>query len=137
MRVVLDTNVIISAFMSLQSVPRTAVNLWVQKRYQLVSSTWQLKELRKVSRYPKVRARVKQPAEIGAFINLVYKRAFLVTNLPRLDISPDPDDNFIVATALVGQADYLVSGDKLDLQQLKKVSKTKVISAAQFVKLFG
>jgi putative PIN family toxin of toxin-antitoxin system len=32
--------------------------------------------------------------------------------------SPDPDDNIILATAIAGNADYLVSGDKSDLLKL-------------------
>lgn len=41
-----------------------------------------------------------------------------VTSLPIVSYSPDPDDNIILATAIAGNADYLVSGDKSDLLKL-------------------
>jgi uncharacterized protein len=44
--------------------------------------------------------------------------AISVTSLPIVSYSPDPDDNIILATAIAGKANYLVSGDKSDLLKL-------------------
>ena len=46
-------------------------------------------------------------------------------DVPTVDVAPDPDDNFIIATALAGEAQYLVTGDKTDLD-LEKVRMVKV-----------
>ena len=45
MRVVLDTGILISAFMNIEGPPREAVDLWIAKAYDLVTSEWQLAEL--------------------------------------------------------------------------------------------
>jgi hypothetical protein len=45
----------------------------------------------------------------------LYRMTVMADNLPVVTLSPDPDDNKIIATAIAGSADYLVSGDKGDL----------------------
>ena len=57
--------------------------------------------------------------------------ATCVTFLPIVSYSPDPDDNIILATAIAGEADYLVSGDKSDLLALSKVEDIPIIKARQ------
>jgi predicted nucleic acid-binding protein len=47
---------------------------------------------------------------------------------PRTE-SPDPDDNWILASAVVSQADLLVTGDKNDLLQLKQIEGVKIVNA--------
>lgn len=49
MRVVLDTNIFVSALMTPQGRPFKAVRLWVENRYDLVTSTWQIEKLRGVT----------------------------------------------------------------------------------------
>ncbi len=48
----------------------------------------------------------------------LYRRAAIVADLPIVVLSPDPDDNKIIAIAVGGHANYLVSGDKADLLSL-------------------
>jgi len=57
--------------------------------------------------------------------------------LPELDLSPDPDDNPVLAMAVAGRADYLVTGDKRDLLALKKVEKARIVTARALVKKLG
>lgn len=54
MKAVLDTGIFISALISSQGLPYQAVDLWIDKRFDLVTSTWQIQELREVSRYPRI-----------------------------------------------------------------------------------
>ena len=61
----------------------------------------------------------------------------VVEDLPSIDLSPDPDDNFIIATAVAGEAQYIVSGDKSDLQALKKVQGIRILTVREFVKGLG
>lgn len=44
----------------------------------------------------------------------------------------DPEDDYLLAYALVGKADYLVTGDR-DLLVLGSVGKTKIVTAQQFL----
>ncbi len=48
-------------------------------------------------------------------------------------ICRDPKDNFLLALAKDGRADFLLTGDK-DLLELKKIDKTRIIAIAQFFK---
>ena len=59
--------------------------------------------------------------------------AVVIAKLPTVDLSPDPDDNFIIATAIAGSAQYLVTGDRSDLRVLEKVRSIPVLSAREFV----
>lgn len=54
-----------------------------------------------------------------------------VTSLPIVSYSPDPDDNIILATAIAGKADYLVSGDKSDLLKLGIIEDILIITPRQ------
>jgi uncharacterized protein len=135
MRVVLDTGIFISAFLNLEGYPRKALDLWLDKEFQLVTSEWQLAELRRVSQYDKFKNRLV-PQEIGFLINLLNRRAVVLKEIPKVDYSPDPDDNFIIATAIAGEAQYLVSGDKHDLLELEKKEGIRFLSVREFVELF-
>jgi hypothetical protein len=48
-----------------------------------------------------------------------------------VDICRDPKDNFLLALAKDGNADYLITGDK-DLRVLKEFEKTKIVSLDEF-----
>lgn len=135
MRVVLDTSIFISAFISKNSYPYQAVELWLEKRYDLVTSAWQIEEIRTVSRYDRIR-HITTPHEIGRLINGLRQRALVFEDLPNVDYSPDPDDNFIIASAIMGKASYVVSGDKGDLLALGRVKDISLITAREFVEWF-
>jgi len=80
LRVVLDTNVLLSALIRVDSKPYQLVRAWLDGRFELVSSEAQLEELRRVSRYEQVR-RYFAPADIGWLVNRIRERAFLVKRL--------------------------------------------------------
>lgn len=61
--------------------------------------------------------------------------AEVLTDLPEVHLSPDPDDDIILATAIAGKADYLVSGDKKDLLALKQAEGVAIITARQAVEI--
>lgn len=52
--------------------------------------------------------------------------------LPRVDRSPDPRDNFLLAMAQAGEADFLVTGDKAGLLALESHGKTRILTAGHF-----
>ena len=57
--------------------------------------------------------------------------------LPTVDLSPDPDDNAILATAIKTRADFIVSGDKTDLLSLTEAQGIPIITARQAMERFG
>ncbi len=99
MRVVLDTGVFIAALITTDTPPALIYQAWRKKRFELVTSEWQLDEFRRVSRYPKLRRFIK-PAEAGNLVNGLRHQATVLETLPRVDLSPDPDDNPVLSMAI-------------------------------------
>lgn len=135
MKAVLDTGIFISALISSEGVPYKAVDLWIDKRFDLITSKYQTEELRRVSRYPQVAPKVV-PYMVGAIVNRLRKYATVLDELPEVDYSPDPKDNPILATAIAGEVQYIVSGDKRDMLDLEKVAGIPILTARDFVNLF-
>ncbi len=133
MRVVLDTGVLIAALITSDTPPDLVYQAWRKKRFELVTSEWQLAEFRRVSRHPKLR-RFLRPSEAGNLVNGLRQRALVIKRLPEVELSTDPNDNPLLATALAGKADFLVTGDKRGLLALKKVERTRILTARQFLK---
>jgi len=132
MRVVLDTGILIAALITKDTPPDRIYQAWRKRRFELVTSQWQLDEFRRVSRYPKLRKYLK-PIEAGNLINGLRHQARLLKELPDVDLSEDPDDNPLLAMAIAGEVDYLVSGDKRDVLALKKVGKASIVTARGFL----
>lgn len=109
MRVVLDSNVLLSALISPHGPPDAIYRAWRAARFELVTSREQLDELRRASRYPKLKA-VLQPNCVGTMINNL-QRATVLERLPAGPETADPYDAFLLAMAVASDPDYLVTGD--------------------------
>ena len=133
MRVILDTNVLLSAFIRVDSKPYVLLHAWLDDRFELVSSGAQIEEITRVARYPQIR-RYISPAEVGWLVNRIRDRGLVIERLPRLDVSSDPADNFLLGMAEAGQADYLVTGDKLGVLAIERRGKTKVVTVTRMMK---
>lgn len=133
MRVVLDTNILISALITSVSPSAQVFALWRSRRFDLLTCAQQLEEFARATRYPQVRARLL-PAVAGALLNRVRDRAVVFENLPKLDIAPDPDDNYLLALAEAGEARFLVTGDK-PLLGLKRHKSTRIVTPAALLEL--
>ena len=134
MRLVVDTNILISALLAGTSLPAQLILLWREGRFDLLTSAAQLDELRRVTRYPKIRERLTS-ALAGRLINDIRDLAVLLPLLPVVTASPDPDDNYLLAMAAAGSADFLVTGDKRDLLALRLFEGTKIITVRDFLVL--
>jgi len=133
MRVILDTNVLLSAFIRVDSKPYVLLHAWLDSRFELVSSAVQIEEVTRVARYPQVR-RYFSPAEVGWLINRIRDRGLVIERLPRLDVSSDPADNFLLGMAQAGQADYLVTGDKSGVLAIERYGRTKVVTVTRMMR---
>lgn len=130
MRVVLDTNVFISGLLRAGSPPDLLRQAWESRHLTPFTSEWQLDELRRVSRYPRLRHRFA-PHEAGRLVSHIRRVAILVEPALKVAVSPDPDDDVLVATAIAGDAQYLVTGDRSDLLALVKVGGVRIVTARQ------
>jgi uncharacterized protein len=131
-RVVIDTNVLVSALLSPTSLPAALVTLWREGRFTLLTAEPQLEELTRVTRYPKLRARLN-PALAGRLVNELRDLAEPVSPLPSVDVSPDPYDNYLLAIASGGRANSLITGDKRDLLSLNKYEGTLIMTVSDFL----
>ena len=134
MRVILDTNVLLGALIAPHGPPDTIYRAWRAARFDLVTSLAQLDELRRASRYPKLKAIV--PAHrIGTMINNL-QRAVVLDTLPPLAggvEAHDPSDSFLLAMALGAEDDHLVTGDRrAGLLQRGSFGRTRIVTPAAF-----
>lgn len=134
MRVVLDTNVLISALMIQVGHPAAIDRGWQEGQFTLLTCAEQLDELRATLRKPRIALRIK-PYKAGGLVNEMKHLAEIVDGLPRVRRSPDPTDDFLLALSQAGAADYLVTGDQAGLLSLKQHKKTRIISARTLVAL--
>jgi putative PIN family toxin of toxin-antitoxin system len=111
-RVVLDPNVLISAVISAAGAPREIVVAWTQGRFELVVSALLLGELRDVLARPRFRRWVSE-STVAEYVAGLEDGAMVIEDPPALvGLSPDPDDDYLIALARVAEADWLVSGDR-------------------------
>jgi len=128
-RAVLDTNVLISGLLSEDSPPPSLVDAWLDRRYVLVTCLYQVEEISHVLAYPRIASRLRlSDAEVDLILAALLSQAEVVGGDLRLPgVSRDPKDDPLVACAMEGAADYLVSGDA-DLLDLGKHENTRMVS---------
>jgi len=87
MLVIIDTNVLLSGLLTPLGIADTIHRAWQEKCFQLVTSTIQIEELRRASRYPKFRGNL-QPHRVGKMINDMRCDIVLDRLLPLPDGKP-------------------------------------------------
>jgi putative PIN family toxin of toxin-antitoxin system len=134
MRVILDTNVLLAALISPHAPPDMIYRAWQADRFDLVTSPAQIDELRRTSRYPRLKA-ILPAHRVGTMINNM-QHALVLGTLPRLPAgieTNDPDDAFLLAMAPAGEADYLVTGDRRSgLLQRGSIGRTRIATPTAF-----
>ena len=133
MNLVLDSNVLVSALLTKGTPPDQLYRAWINGRFDLVTSDWQIDELKRVLGYEKLKRYIK-PMEASLLLENLDAMAEIVTVTQARSESPDPDDNWILATAVTGEADLLVTGDKNDLLRLKQVEGVRIVNAREALK---
>ena len=136
MRVVLDTNVLLSSLLRSDSVPGSLVDAWREGRFELLSHELQLDELRSVTRRNYLRSRIR-PAQAGKLVNQIRIKAEIVNRLPVVRRSADSLDDFLLALCEAGRADYLVTGDKTGLLALGTHGGTTILTARAYLDRLG
>jgi len=113
MRIVLDTNVLISALVSAQSAPAHILARCYAGELDLLLSPEGLAELRRVLTYPRIRKRLHyRDDQLEGFVAFLEQTATVLTPSVQVRVvSDDEDDDHFIALALAGQALYLITGD--------------------------
>lgn len=131
-RLLLDTNLLISGLMW-QGLPRQLLNAARSGVFELCTSEVLLAELEGVLERAKFEDRL---VHIGAtakdLVNDLRKQAIVVNpaRVPRV-VPTDPDDDHVLAAAVAGAVDLIVSGDRRDLLPLGSYAGIPIISADQ------
>jgi len=132
-RVVLDTNILISSAINKLGIPRQLFKLWRSRKLILVTSQFQLRELTRVFHYKRIRKRYPlKEGFVVRFLSLIRKSGVVVSPETIPEATADPDDNQILAAATAGRADAIVSGDE-HLLKLKKYRLIPIYSAKRFL----
>ena len=134
MRVVLDTNVLLSGLAYPGSVPGRIVAAWRNGSLEVVLSHFILDELRRVLHRPSRRHGLSE-AEIADLVDCLSFEAELVE--PSCGLAPaltNPQDQPVLGTLRAAQADYLVTGDKA---LLALAAHYPVVTPAQFWQSHG
>lgn len=128
-RIVLDTNILVSALIS-QAGPPGQVSAEVKRGHlTLITSVAQIAELRRVLGRPHLRHIIASDAAQDLMAN-IEAVGEVVGDLPDVTASPDPDDKLILATAIAGRADLVVSGDKTDMLALGQIEGIPIVTAS-------
>lgn len=129
-RIVLDTNVLISA-LGWNGAERALLTHCREGLFDLVISLPLLQELERVLQYKKLRFQKEEQAE---FLSLITALAVIVEPEESLDlIIAHPPDNRIVECACEGCAEFIVSGDE-HLLHLSEFRGIKIMRAPDFLK---
>jgi uncharacterized protein len=137
-RLVIDTNVFVSGLISGGGSPAQILKAIQHGKIIHLVSDPIVEEYLRVLDYAQIRRFKKITDEFVADI-----AAYLVYQTERVEIassiklSPDPDDNVFLETAVDGRADWLVTNDKADLLSLGSVQAIPIVSARDAVVRLG
>ncbi len=137
-RVVIDTNVLISGIIQQSGFPFKVVKLWEDEVIVLITSVATIEEAERVLNYPKIRKRYALTSDdIQRTVANLLKYSVLIQDptIPNV-IEQDPDDNKILATAIAGKADYIISGD-MHLLTLKNYRGIEIVTPKRFYEITG
>lgn len=134
MRIVLDTNVVLSGLLWRGTPYQLLTHIKQTRSLQLVSSPVILEELADVLTRQHCSKRLAAIGQSGAQVLADYLQVVeLVEPVSIPSTSRDPDDDVILACALAAHADLIVSGDA-DLLVLKQFQDIPIVTAAQALK---
>ena len=130
LRLVIDTNIVVSAALKPDGLQRTVLVLAVTKPARLYVTEAILEEYREVM----ARRRMNIPkGRRQQLLQLIRNRAYTVAPTRALQVTPDPDDNMFLECADAARADYLVTGNQRHFPKFWK--KTKVITSREFISI--
>jgi uncharacterized protein len=130
LRLVLDTNVIVSAALKPDGSPRAVLTLALTRPAQLYMSPEIFTEYKQVLARPKLKIRRGLRAQ---FLQLIRNRARFVYPKQLLDVAKDPDGNKFLECTDAARADYLVTGNPRHFPKYWK--NTKVIIPADLLSI--
>jgi putative PIN family toxin of toxin-antitoxin system len=128
MRIIVDANNWISSLLNPEF--QTRLEIVFEPEHHLIVSEGLFEDLTSAMSKPYLAKRIPQ-AEYEGLVALLRIDAELVDVHSVIEVCRDPKDNFLLALAKDGNADYLITGDG-DLLALKEFGKTKIVKLTEF-----
>jgi uncharacterized protein len=132
LRLVIDTNVVISAALKPEGLQRTVVLLAMTKPARWYVSATILSEYAMVLARPELKIRRSLRQQL---FQLIKNHAHLVKPAPLPLVTSDPADNIFIECADAARADYLVTGNQRHFPRFWK--NTKIIGSTEFLSVIA
>jgi uncharacterized protein len=130
LRLVIDTNIIVSAALKPDGLQRTVFLLAITKPARLYVSALILAEYREVLARPELKIRKGLQQQL---LDLINNHAQVVKTTRPLQVAKDPGDDKFLECADAARADYLLTGNQRHFPKFWK--KTKVITSREFISI--
>lgn len=134
LKAVVDTNLLVSSFISPFSYPREIERRWRRGEFVLVTSHEIVEEVNRVLRLPRIQVKYHlAESDIQAFVlTLIHRANCVAGRLILKGVAPDSGDDKVISCAVEGGAALIVTGDKA-LQRLREYQGIKIINAETFI----
>jgi uncharacterized protein len=131
-RVVLDTNVVVSACLRMEGAPARIIELALLHTFAVYLSGVVLREYREVLARPRFSHKLER---VKVLIEGIEEVAVVVAPARKIEISPDDSDNRLLECADAADADFLVTGNQKHFPKL--FGKTRVVAPRDFLTELG
>lgn len=138
MRIVIDTNLLVSGYIS-SGTPRRLLDAAFDGAFELCTSETLLAELLDVLQRAHITPRMQRAGRVAAAtVEDLRKIAFVVAPqaVPQV-VASDPDDDHVLAAALAAGADLIASGNKRDLLPLGSYEGIPIVTARDALQRIG
>jgi len=135
LRVVIDTNVLVSSVISKKGAPAFLIQAWSEGLFNLVISEAIITEIERVlSEHSLKQVFNISNDQITRLVELLRRNSILVPGSAAVAgaVPADPTDEMFIAAALDGNADVIVSGDK-DLLEIESFQGVAILTPRQFL----
>ncbi len=130
LRLVIDTNIVVSAALKPNGLQRTVLLLAITKPARLYVSDPLVAEYREVLSRPELQIRRGLQLQL---LQLIKNHSYSVSPGRSLHVAKDPDDNKFIECADAAGADYLLTGNQRHFPKFWK--QTKVITSREFLSI--
>ena len=128
-RVILDTNIVVSATLRSGGLPEAVFNLAVDRVVQLCISEPIMAEYEEVLLRPRFKI---HPDKLTTALARIREAGLLVTPTKPVTVASDPDDNIFLECAAAAKAQYLVTGNQGHFPP-EVWEQTQIVTARQFL----
>ncbi|NWG36563.1 putative toxin-antitoxin system toxin component, PIN family [Nitrososphaera sp.] len=133
MKIVLDTNVLISALIK-EGKPRNLL-FEILRNHELVISREILEEVVIIANEPKIQKYVEQENIADFLRDLANSGSFVRIRSRFRAVKEDADDDAVLRTAIDGKASFIVSGDS-HLLGMRRFRKVRIVTVAEMLRAF-